>query len=163
MRLPLPIIQARVRACKGRGRDTACEHYLGEWQCSVIGSLTSALKKSERGLCPKGLHPDSPAEVEPASKPIRWPFARRIVHGAARLLEYAIRRCRPSNAIVEFRRRQCATCDARRSIATVSGCRLCGCLTRAKTAIATERCPKRRWAAVKIDGCGSKCGGCGHG
>lgn len=163
MRLPLPIIQSRVRACKGWSGDTACEHYLGEWQCGVIGDLSVALKKSERGLCPKGLHPDSPAEVEPASEPIRWPLARRIAHGAARLVDYVIRRCRPSNATIEFRRKQCAACDEKRSFAMVGACRLCGCLTRAKTAIATERCPKGRWAAVKAEGCGRGCGGCGHG
>jgi hypothetical protein len=73
----------------------------------------------------------------------------KIIHGAAGLVKAATGIDRASDAEVERRRDICRSCpEAVPCVANVGRkcrCRLCGCLLRAKTAIASEQCPAGKW------------------
>lgn len=155
--IPLAIIKTRSDACAGGGGRRACHEFAGPWVCHRIGSLSEALKRSEKGLCPLGLHPDAEADVAAGRRPLRrrWAVIRaRLAGGFKGWLIYLTRRCPADANTRHFRRSQCARCEHRRRfLGLLSWCKVCGCLIRIKTAIAAAACPakSRRWAALKVN------------
>ncbi len=160
MTIPLQIIQRRATACAGQSGENACESWLGPWQCSEIGDVRAAIKSSEKGLCPRGLHPDADAVVTSPARRLRSRFTDRLTAGFKGWLFYLARLC-PAHAFVRsFRRSQCrARPHRRRRFWLLNTCQKCGCLIRIKTAIASAECPlsAKRWAAVEV--IGGKCRG----
>lgn len=184
-------------------RCVRCEHCSGgatqrSLTCSQMGGASIVKKlQSMQPFCPLGRHDDAPIEMRMlvgrdallAMKPRGWRVTwgrirfrlRRLFEGASKLAIAAAFQCRAFRDARLTRRRQCAACEHRGSaLLVLATCRQCGCLARAKTALATERCPVGKWPAVvgarcnwlsrvpwlwrfavakETGGCG---GGCGH-
>lgn len=146
--------------------------------CAEVGGHVMALVVRGQPFCPIGRH--GKAQVDAARwikmhRPSRLrAIGRWMMIGLAGILSYVLRLC-PTPPVERFLRREtCSRCDHRRRLGLVAYCDLCRCWLRAKTAIGSQACPDRQWAAVKVFGCrgaGSlpmvgrffktACGGCG--
>lgn len=74
----------------------------------------------------------------------------KIAKGATGLTKAALRLDRADDQTISSRRDACRSCERseRRSIAgvvQVRTCAACGCLIRAKSLVASERCPLGKW------------------
>ena len=125
----------------------------------------------------------TPPPTRPPAPPQRRRQRReRLQHwlsGAIKLMVVAIGRCRPKEATVANRRGFCygspnrEPCTALRLGWLRGGtCEKCGCSIKAKTLLATEFCPLKKWPPVRGGRCGlicaakclgllEKCGACG--
>ena len=189
--IPMDVMEARVRRC------FACPHKKKLWYCQRLGRPVREDIKSPSSQCPDGRWP-SPARIRfngvwsglfnGIRRRIRIAFVGRrgVLHyvgGALKLAVVAARLCRTPATAMIVRRASCRSCDKRREVRplglfTADMCSICGCFTRAKTALATQQCPEKRWDADEGERCGilarlpvvkglavaqRKCGGCGGG
>lgn len=120
---------------------------------AVCRKLSGALIEhmaSPGPFCPIGLHAALPVAATvsgAASAPARSCRLRGLLSAALKLLLVLLRVCRAERAVVAARREVCRGCEHQvRRIGLLRVCNKCGCLTRAKTALAPEGCPVGRWS-----------------
>lgn len=141
----------------------------------LSGSLVDRLA-SPAPFCPIGLHAALPVVQGVIAPPA--PQRCRLkgwISAGLKVLLVLLRLCRAAPAAVAERRAACRGCVHRRRLSGwLDVCTKCGCMVRAKTALATEGCPIGAWkpepgGCVVIDeleclGLVSPCrtGGCGR-
>lgn len=75
--------------------------------------------------------------------------AKSAIHGATGIMKASAGLDRADEAVIESRRSICRSCEHAMPCVSNVGrkcrCKLCGCLLRAKTALAHEKCPGGKW------------------
>ena len=184
------LVSLRADACLN-----GCPHAGAPWYCNLLGRSIRKDIWKPGSSCPDGRWIKKRFLFLRAyrDRATTW-FRLRHAHdlkrrggvfyyldGALKLAVVAARLCRTPATAMIVRRASCRSCDKRREVRplglfAVDMCSPCGCFVRAKTALATQRCPKERWGAVEGERCDilarlpvvkglavaqRKCGGCG--
>lgn len=113
----------------------------------LSGSLVD-LMASPGPFCPIGLHAALPVvRGEAAVAPVKSCRIKALISGGFKLLLVLARACRADRAAIAERRTACRGCaHRRRRWRLFDLCEKCGCLIRAKTALAPEGCPIGKWS-----------------
>jgi hypothetical protein len=109
------------------------------------GSRTGACTKTGNTIQQQAAADHCPAGKFGDGQPIPLTVGR-VAHGAAGLYKAAVGRDRAAEEVIAARRATCDACEhAAKLLGIVKECGLCKCSIRAKTALASERCPAGKW------------------
>ena len=74
---------------------------------------------------------------------------RSMAHGAKSISKASAGIGRADEAVVAGRRSICRSCDkatrCKNNVTMFCKCTVCGCMLKAKTSLASERCPLKKW------------------
>lgn len=83
----------------------------------------------------------------------RLQWLDKYIIGAANVVWFLLRQCRPLLPTIMHRLAACGSCEHNKRISWLRYCGQCGCWLRAKVRLSYQRCPIGRWEAAKQDSC----------